>query len=183
MPEYSDTVDREDDPTNVGEDGSPNCSPFAQLGAGVPPDQGGTGQGMDPTTDREFFIDRPSLENQQPENRRNAIPDKFPKAGCHPTKIPQTPSNRVGQLSQVRSGQYCEVPSRTLIPDDRGGPRRTAWTNDIGSHNPKVASSDLAAATNYGRFWRLHAYAVALLIVLQGLGGPISISAEMTAVG
>ena len=109
---------------------------FARLEAGATPDQGSTGQGMEPTTERRSLLDLPSLKN--PTARASAtknFPKNFPmasKAGCHPTKIPQTRSNRVGRFSQVTSGQHCKVPDCMLIPDDGGGPRKTVWTNDIG---------------------------------------------------
>jgi hypothetical protein len=44
-------------PNTLGEGGNPNGLPFARLEVGAPPDQGSTGQGMEPTTKRRSLLD------------------------------------------------------------------------------------------------------------------------------
>jgi hypothetical protein len=73
MSGYSDMADLEEDPNNLGEDGS------ERLEAGIPQDQGSTGQAMEPTTERRSLLGRPSLEISQPEHRRNQFSRKLPE--------------------------------------------------------------------------------------------------------
>src|ERR1019366_1711533 len=55
---------------------------------------------------------------------------EFSEDRCHPTKIPQTQSNHVSRLLQVRSSDSCKGPGQRQIPDDGGGLGKTVWTND-----------------------------------------------------
>jgi len=107
MPRYSDTVDLEEDLNNLGDGGSSNGSPFARLGTHQT-------SGVQIKEWSHRLSEGLSLTvhpwKSQPEHRQNKFPENYPKAGYHPTKIPHTWPNRVGQLSQVRSGQHCKVP-------------------------------------------------------------------------
>lgn len=111
MSGYSDTVDMKEDSNNLGEDGSANVSPFARLEAGVPQTRGVQVKEWSQRLNDGFSLAVHHWKFRSRSIGESSFAENYPKAGCHPTKIPQMRSNRVGQFPQVRSGQYSKVPS------------------------------------------------------------------------
>ena len=89
MSGYSDTVDMEENSNNLGEHGSSNVSPFARLEAGVPKTRGVQVTGWSQRLNDGFSLAVHHWKSRSRSIGESSFAENFPKAGRHPTKIPQ----------------------------------------------------------------------------------------------